>query len=65
MVAHMANRMPDDLCNQPLVIAVHRGAVILIGPGNVALAMTVTAAEKSAAMLLRAAQKAGRRRPQL
>jgi hypothetical protein len=64
MVALMANRLSDDLCNQPLVIAVHRGAVILNGPGNVALAMTVNAAEKSAELLLRAARMAGRRRPQ-
>jgi hypothetical protein len=59
----MTNRRPDDLCDDPLVVAVYQGAVILSGPGNVALAMTVDAAEKSGEMLVKAAQKARRRRP--
>jgi hypothetical protein len=60
----MAKRQPDDLCDQPLVVMVHKGAVILNGPGNVALAMTVDAAEKSGEKLTKAAQRARRlRRP--
>lgn len=63
MPCDMASRKPEDLCDKPLGVVVHRGAVILIGPGNVALAMTVAAAEKSGEMLVKAAQKARRRRP--
>ena len=59
----MASRMPDDLCNEPLVVIVHRGAVVLNGPGNVALAMTVDAAAKSGERLVKAAQKARRAHP--
>jgi hypothetical protein len=58
----MANRKPDDLCDTPLVVVSYRGAVILAGPANVALAMTVDAAEKSGEMLLNAARRARRRR---
>ena len=63
MVAAMATRTPDDLCDEPISAAAYRGAVILTGPGGVALAMTVAAAEKSARVLARAAQQARLRRP--
>jgi hypothetical protein len=56
----MPSRTFDDLCDQPLVVIVHRGAVVLNGPGNVALAMTVDAAERSAELLTKAAQRARR-----
>jgi hypothetical protein len=59
----MDRKVSNDLCDEPLVIVVHRGAVILNGPGNVALAMTVDAAEKSGEMLVTAAQRARRGRP--
>lgn len=57
----MVYRMPDDLCDQPLVVVTYRGAVVLNGPGNVALAMTADAAEKSGKSLLKAAQRARQR----
>jgi hypothetical protein len=56
----MPSRTLDDLCDEPLVVIVHRGAVVLNGPGNVALAMTVDAAERSAELLTKAAQRARR-----
>jgi hypothetical protein len=62
MLAPMETRKPDDLCDEPLGVVVHRGAVILNGPGNVALAMTVDAAETSAKRLSAAAQRARRGR---
>jgi len=54
---------PDDLCDQPLVVETIKGAVILTGPGAVALAMTVDAAERSADLLARAARRARRGMP--
>jgi hypothetical protein len=54
----MAAKTPEDLCDTPLVVVVYRGAVILNGPGNVALAMTVEAAERSATRLADAIQRA-------
>jgi hypothetical protein len=52
----MPSQTLHDLCDEPLVVIVHRGAVVLNGPGNVALAMTVDAAE----LLAMAAQRARR-----
>ena len=57
----MATPKPDDLCDEPLVAQAYRGAVVLLGPRGVALAMTVAAAERSAMVLTTAAQKARRR----
>lgn len=51
---------PSDLCNEPLKITVHRGGVILSGPFGVDLAMTPIAAERSAALLMKAAKRAAR-----
>ena len=62
MLAPMEKRTPDDLCDEPLGIVIYRGAVILNGPGNVALAMTAEAAEKSGKKLTAAAQRARRGR---
>ncbi|HXA39496.1 MAG TPA: hypothetical protein VNW53_10885 [Phenylobacterium sp.] len=56
----MPSQTLHDLCDEPLVVIVHRGAVVLNGPGNVALAMTVDAAERSAELLAMAAQRARR-----
>jgi hypothetical protein len=56
----MPDRTPDDLCDHPLVVVVHKRAVILNGPGNVALAMTADAAERSAELLAKAALRARR-----
>ena len=56
----MAEQTPNDLCDQPLVVQIHRGAVVLLGPGAVALAMTADAAEKSGELLRQAAQAARR-----
>jgi hypothetical protein len=58
----MSERKPDDLYDEPLVVQVHRGAVILFGPGAVAVAMTAAAAEKSGEKLLKAARTARRAR---
>jgi hypothetical protein len=49
--------LPDDLCDQPLNIVLFKGAVVLNGPGNVALAMTVDAAERSAQRLVQAVRR--------
>jgi hypothetical protein len=57
----MPARRHDDLCDLPLVVAAAKGGVILLGPGGVALAMTADAAERSAELLAKAAQRARRR----
>jgi hypothetical protein len=56
----MATKPPADLYDKPLDIGVYRRAVILLGPGGVALAMTAAAAERSAEILQAAARKARR-----
>jgi hypothetical protein len=57
-------RNPDDLWDEPLVVTAHRGAVVLHGPRNIALALTADAAEQSAELRTEAARIArrGRRR---
>jgi hypothetical protein len=59
----MPPKPPGDLCDRPLNVEVYRGAVVILGPGAVALAMTVDAAERSAELLAKAAQHARRGRP--
>ena len=58
----MARKTSSDLCDKPLEAQVHRRAVILTGPGGVALAMTPEAAARSAEILAKAAERAGHRR---
>jgi hypothetical protein len=53
----------DDLCNQPLDVHVEKGAVVLLGPDGVSLAMTIEAAEKSADLLRAAVDRARGRYP--
>jgi hypothetical protein len=48
----------DDLYDQPLDMSVFRGAVVLMGPNGVHLAMTPDAAERSADLLRQAAEQA-------
>ena len=49
---------PDDLITEPLCPTVLNRAVVVIGPGPVALAMTADAAEVSGLRLLDAAARA-------
>jgi hypothetical protein len=58
----MVAKLPDDLYDKPIDVAVYRGAVVMFGPGGVALAMSVDAAERSAELLQAAARKARRGR---
>ncbi|CAN5302119.1 hypothetical protein BH09PSE1_BH09PSE1_03970 [soil metagenome] len=51
----------DDLITEPLEPTVLNHAVVVIGPGPVALAMTADAAEISGLRLLDAAEKARRK----
>jgi len=44
-IAAVVKRKPDDLYDEPLKVQVFRGAVVLLGPGMVAIAMTIEAAE--------------------
>ncbi len=49
---------PNDLCREPLHIDVYRDAVVLLGPDNVHLAMTLEAAEASLLRLAAAIEAA-------
>jgi hypothetical protein len=48
----------DDLVDEPLAVSVFGAAVILLGPDGVHLAMTPSAAERSADLLRDAAAQA-------
>jgi hypothetical protein len=50
--------MPDDLVEAPLEVTTYKNAVVVTGPGNVGVAMTADAAERSAERLLDAAKLA-------
>ena len=46
-IQELLSKPMDDLCNDPLAIITHEGAVVLVGPDGIALALTVDAAERS------------------
>jgi hypothetical protein len=58
----MEQRDHHDLWNEPLEVQVHEGAVIVMGPRGVAIALTTKAAGETAELLTVAAVKA--KRPQ-